>query len=88
VASLKNYLDQHGGKKRRPAKAIPCNQPLREEAGDVRVMRSPEIDTASVTFPARIDLETRAARMNEFWRKLVEFQYQDVLVVALCSRKK
>ena len=57
---------------------------MREDVGDVRVMRSPGQDTASVALPAGIDLDDRAARMNDFWRALVEFQYRDVLVVALC----
>src|ERR1039458_3927289 len=39
---------------------------------------------ASVALPADIDLDDRAARMNAFWEKLVEFQHRDVLVVALC----
>jgi hypothetical protein len=39
-------------------------------------------------YPAGIDLEDRAARMNEFWRALVEFQHRDVLVVALCVGEK
>jgi hypothetical protein len=43
------------------------------------------LDAASVALPAGIDLDDRAARMNEFWRALVEFQYRDVLVVALCA---
>jgi hypothetical protein len=48
-------------------------------------MRSPGLDAASVALPAGIDLDDRAARMNEFWRALVDFQYRDVLVVALCA---
>ena len=57
---------------------------MHEDAGDVSVMRSPGLDTARVALPAGIDLDDRAARMNEFWRALVDFQYRDVLVVALC----
>jgi hypothetical protein len=57
---------------------------VREGLGDVSVTRSPGLDTASVALPADIDLDDRAARMNEFWRTLVEFQHRDVLVVALC----
>jgi hypothetical protein len=56
---------------------------MREDVGEVRVMSSPGLDAASVALPAGIDLEGRAARMNEFWDKLVEFQHRDVLVVAL-----
>jgi hypothetical protein len=56
---------------------------MREDVGEVRVMSSPGLDAASVALPAGIDLEDRAARMNEFWDKLVEFQHRDVLVVAL-----
>jgi hypothetical protein len=58
---------------------------MREDAGDVRVMRWPGLDAASVALPASIDLEDRAARMNEFWRAFVDFQRRDVLVVALCA---
>jgi hypothetical protein len=57
---------------------------MQEDAGDVSVMRSPGLNTASVGLPAGIDLDDRAARMNEFWRALVDFQYRDVLFVALC----
>ena len=45
---------------------------------------SPGLDAASVALPAGIDLDDRAARMNEFWRALVAFQRRDVLVVAIC----
>jgi hypothetical protein len=36
-----------------------------------------------VALPADVDLETRAARMNQFWRALVNLQHQNVVVVAL-----
>ena len=58
---------------------------MREVVGEARVMRSPGLDAASVALPAGIDLDDRAARMNEFWRALIEFQYRDVLVVAPCA---
>ena len=45
-------------------------------------MRSPGLDAASVALPAGIDLDDRAAPMNEFWRALVAFR--SVLVVAIC----
>lgn len=54
------------------------------EVGEVRVTRCDILATASVVLPAGIDLAERADRMNAFWEKLVEFQYRDVLVVALC----
>jgi hypothetical protein len=57
---------------------------MREDVGEVRVISSPGLDAASVALPAGIDLEDRAARMNEFWDALVEFQYRNVIVVALC----
>ena len=57
---------------------------MREDVGEVRVISSSGLDTASVALPAGIDLEDRAARMNGFWDALVELQYRDVLVVALC----
>ena len=57
---------------------------MREDVGDVGVTRSPGLDTGHVALSAGIDLEDRAARMNDFWKALVELQYWDVLVVALC----
>jgi hypothetical protein len=57
---------------------------MREDVGEVRVMSSPGLDAASVALPAGIDLEVRAARMNKFWDALVDLQYRDVIVVALC----
>jgi hypothetical protein len=60
----------------------------REPAGEdelVRMVRSLGLDAAVVALPSGIDLEERAARMNEFWRALVRLQYQDVIVVAVCA---
>jgi hypothetical protein len=51
-------------------------------------MRSLGLDATSLALPAGITLAERAARMNQFWKALVEFQYNDVLVVALRSRQK
>ena len=56
-----------------------------EDMGDVRIISSLGLDAATVALPAGIDLESRADRMNSFWRALVEFQYRDVLVVAICA---
>ena len=50
-----------------------------------RIVRSLGLDAATVALPAGIDLESRADRMNSFWRALVEFQHRDVLVVAICA---
>ena len=51
----------------------------------MNITRSPGLDAATVALPANIDLDERADRMNQFWRTLVEFQYRDVLVVAICA---
>ena len=51
----------------------------------MRVIRLLGLDAATVSLPAGIDLETRAERMNEFWRALVRLQYQDVVVIAVCA---
>lgn len=56
-----------------------------EDVGEVRVLSSIGLDAASVALPAGIDLEDRAARMNNFWRALVKFQDRDVFVAALCK---
>jgi hypothetical protein len=58
---------------------------MREDVGEVRTMSSLGMGAATVALPAGIDLEDRAARMNDFWRALVDYQYRDVLVVALCA---
>ena len=65
----------------RSAKSEAACHAVREE---VCIIRSPGLDAATVALPAGIDLESRADRMNAFWRALVEFQDRDVLVVALC----
>jgi hypothetical protein len=57
---------------------------MRKDAGEVRIISSPGLDTASVSLPADVDLDARAARMNQFWRALVDYQHQNVVVVALC----
>jgi len=60
----------------------------REPAADdepVRLFRSLGLDAATVALPAGIDLETRAERMNAFWRALVRLQYEDVVVVAVSA---
>ena len=82
MTSLKEHIISHDRIRRTSSAA---RQPMREEVGDVSVMRSPGLDTVSVALAAGIDLGDRAARMNEFWRALVEFQYRDVLVVAPCA---
>ncbi len=82
MTSLKEYITRHDLARR---KSRTARRPISESAGDVSVMRSPGLDSASVALPAGIDLKIRAARMNEFWDKLVEFQHRDVLVVALCA---
>ena len=60
-------------------------RPIDEGDGGVSVTRSPGLDAATVALPAGITLDDRAARMNEFWKTLVEFQFRDVLVVAICA---
>ena len=77
MTSLKEYITRND-QARRPSRT--SRHPMCEDAGDVSVMRPPGLDTASVALPAGIDLDNRAARMNEFWRALVEFQYRDVVV--------
>jgi hypothetical protein len=82
VVSLKQFIERQYGA-RQPSRPRASRRPMREDVGDVQVMRSFGFDAASIALPADIDLEVRADRMNSFWRALVEFQYQDVLVVAL-----
>jgi hypothetical protein len=83
VVSLKEYIASDGRMRRGSGSA---RGQLREDAASaISVTRSPGLHAASVALPAGIDLGDRAARMNEFWRALVEFQRRDVLVVALCA---
>jgi len=84
VNSLKQFIARHDLARRKSRTTPRSRRPIREGAGVVSVARSPGLDAASVALPAGIDLEDRAARMNEFWDALVEFQYRNVIVVALC----
>ena len=47
-------------------------RPVREDVGEVRLLSPLGLDAASVALPARIDLDDRAARMNDFWDALVD----------------
>ena len=87
MTSLSDYIARQGRTRRTARTAWPptARRPMREDVGEVRVMSSPGLDAASVALPAWIDLEDRAARMNDFWRALVDYQHRDVLVVALCA---
>jgi hypothetical protein len=82
VKSLKDYIANNGRARRTSGKA---RYPMCEDVGEVRVMNSIGMDAASVALPAGIDLDDRAARMNSFWRALVDYQHRDTLVVALCA---
>jgi hypothetical protein len=82
VTSLKKFMAQQGDTPR--ASRAATARLVREDAGGVSTVRSLGSDAASVALPSGIDLEDRAARMNEFWDKLVDYQHRNVLVVALC----
>ena len=84
MRSLKEYITRHDLARRKSSTTSRSRRPMREDVREVRVISSPGLDAASVALPAGIDLEDRAARMNEFWDALVEFQYRNVIVVALC----
>jgi hypothetical protein len=81
VSSLNDYII-------RRAQAYRKSRTVSEDVGEVRTLSSRGLDAATVALPAGISLDDRADRMNQFWRALVEFQCEDVLVVALCSREK
>jgi len=84
VTSLKEYIEhQHGA--RRPSRPHAARRSVSEDTSEVRIVSSLGLDAATVSLPAGIDLDSRAARMNDFWKALVEFQYRDVLVVAICA---
>jgi hypothetical protein len=83
LTTLKEYIARHDLARRKSRTTLKSPRPMREDVGDVSVMSSPGLAAASVALPAGLDLEVRAARMNEFWDMLVEFQHQDVMVVAL-----
>ena len=82
MVRLKDYIIS---RKRARRTSRTTRHPISEDVGEVRVINSGGLDAASVALPAGIDLEDRAARMNDFWRALVDFQDRDVFVVALCS---
>jgi hypothetical protein len=81
--SLKEHIKHKYGARQRSGTATPrakssallCGR-MTEDAGIVSA-------AASVSLPADVDLDTRAAKMNQFWRALVNYQHQNVVVVAL-----
>ena len=88
MKSLRNHIEENANIAR-GARDDPRRD--REPAVDdelVLFIRSLGLDGATVSLPAGIDIETRAERMNNFWKELVRFQYDDVVVVALCSSKR
>jgi hypothetical protein len=85
VTTFKEYIVRES-KTRRPSR--PARRAMLEDCGEVRVISSLGLDAATVALPAGVDLDDRAARMNEFWRALVDFQHRDVLVVALCGSEE
>jgi hypothetical protein len=84
MKSLRNHVVENANAAR-SEKRRRNREPAGEDMGDVRIVSSLGLDAATVALPAGIDLESRADRMNSFWRALVEFQYRDVLVVAICA---
>jgi hypothetical protein len=83
MKSLKNHIVENANTARGAKRKL-----LRDrtgDAGDVRVMHSLGLDGATVSLPAGIDLESRAERMNKFWKELVRLQYDDVVVVAVSA---
>ena len=81
----KEYIARQGNAKRASRATKPTAvRSIREDTGDVCTVRSLGFDAASVALPADIDLEVRAARMNQFWDKLVDYQHRNVLVIAVC----
>jgi hypothetical protein len=84
VTNLKQFIERQYGARRR-SRPHAARRLVSEDTGEVRVVRSLGLDAATVALPAGISLDDRAARMNDFWRALVEFQYRNVLVVALCA---
>jgi hypothetical protein len=82
VVSLREHIVRKYATRRAPRKV---RRQLFEDVGETRVINSGGLKAASVALPAGIDLEDRAARMNDFWKALVDFQHRDVFVVALCK---
>jgi hypothetical protein len=75
MVRLKDYIISRK-RARRASRSV--RRPINEDVGEVRVLSSLGLDAASVALPAGINLEDRAARMNDFWRALVDFQNRDV----------
>jgi hypothetical protein len=85
MMNLNEYIVRNALTLRSSRKPQRARRPVSEDVGGVSVTRSPGLDSASIALPANINLDDRAVRMNKFWKALVEFQYRDVLVVAICA---
>ena len=78
MTRLKAFMAGQGDKRRASkTKEATTARSIREENGAVTTVASLGFDAASVALPADINLEGRAARMNEFWEKLVDYQHGD-----------
>jgi hypothetical protein len=82
---LNDYIVENANSARGARKHPRRDRDSAGEWSEVRVIRSFGLDAATVSLPAGIDLETRAQWMNQFWRALVQFQYGDVVVIAVCA---
>ena len=89
MKSLRGHIAENENAEGRPGKKPRRKREAPGHRGEaVRMIRSLGLDAATVALPAGVDLKTRAERMNQFWRTLVDFQYRDVLVVALCASER
>jgi hypothetical protein len=52
VTTLKEYITRHDLARRKSSTTSRSRLPMREDAGEVRVMSSPGLDAASVALPA------------------------------------
>jgi len=85
MKNLRSHVMENANTARGMRKKRRRDRDAAAKAEPVRLIRSLGLDGATVALPAGIDLETRADRMNKFWKALVRFQYDDVVVVAVCA---
>ncbi len=82
MINLKQFIEHQYGA-RRPSRPRAARRHMGENAGDVSVASALGFDAASAALPADVNFDDRAASMNAFREKLIDYPHRDVLVVAL-----
>ena len=83
MVSLSEYIARAGRARRSSINrmTLGARRAIDKDVGEVRTIRSIGLRAASVALPSGIDLDDRAARMNDFWPVMIS----SIMPSAKCS---